>query len=81
MKYKARDLQQLYREHGPEKASLMVHVELIEYLTAMNEQMNELTHTCNKIIDMMGATAGGYADLRRQVERVRNKQGDLGEGL
>jgi hypothetical protein len=79
MKYKARDLVQLYREHGAERASLMVNTEIIEYLTAMNEQMNELTLTCNKMIDMMSATAGGYAGLRKEVERIRNKQGEGNE--
>ena len=73
---KSRNLEQRWRELGPEKASLLTSQEIIEHISAMNEQMNELTNTANKMIDMMGATAGGYAQLRKEVERVRNKQGE-----
>jgi hypothetical protein len=73
MKYKARDVEQLYREKGTDHASIELFIVLIEHIGVMNEQMNELTQTCNKMIDMMGATAAGYGDLRKQVERVARK--------
>jgi hypothetical protein len=76
MKYKARDVEQLYREKGPNMASMELFIVIIEHIAVMNQQMNELTMTCNKMIDMLGATAAGYGDLRKQVERVRRKQGE-----
>jgi archaellum component FlaC len=76
---KSRNVEQRFREVGPERASIEIFQGIIEHISAMNEQMNELTATCNKMIDMMGGVAGGYADLRRQVERVRNKQGESDE--
>jgi nucleoside-triphosphatase THEP1 len=76
MKIKARNLEQMYRELGAEKASLEALIIIIEHIGVMNEQMNELTQTVSKLMDMLGATAAGYGDLRRQVERLKHKHQD-----
>jgi len=76
MKLKARNVEQMFRELGTDRACVEIFIIIIEHISVMNEQMNELTHTCNKMIDMMGATAAGYADLRTMVERVRRKHQD-----
>ena len=73
---KSRNVEARFRELGPANAAIKTFEEIIDHLVGMNEQMNELTNTANKMIDMIGATAGGYKALRDQVERVRNKQGD-----
>ncbi len=73
MKYHARNLPQLYKEHGPAKASMLVEAEIIEHIGAMNEQMNELTRTMDKMIDMIAGIAGGYKALRDNVEKIRGK--------
>jgi hypothetical protein len=73
MKIKARDVEQRFRELGPERASLEIFIIILEHITVMNEQMNELTHTMSKMIDMMGASTAGFADVRRQVERLSRK--------
>lgn len=70
---KTTQIMQRFRELGPEKAAIITLTEIIEHISAMNEQMNELTRTCDKMIDMLGATASGYSDLRKNVERIRNK--------
>lgn len=76
MKIKARDVEQMYRELGPERASLQIHIVILEHIGAMNEQLNETADTCMRLMDMLGATAAGYGDLRRQVERLKRKVPD-----
>lgn len=76
MKIKARDIVQEFRTKGMERATIETFITLIEHIGVMNQQMNELAQTCNKLIDMLGSTAAGYSDLRRQVERIKNKQSD-----
>ena len=73
MKYKARDVERLFRELGTDRASVVVLVEIIEHIGAMNEQMNELTNVCNKLIDTIAEVAGGFGHIRKEVERIRGK--------
>jgi hypothetical protein len=73
MKIKAHNIEQMYKEQGPDRASLECIVIIVEHISVMNQQMNELTQTVSKLMDMLGATAAGYGDLRKQVERVARK--------
>ena len=73
MKYKARDVERLFRELGTDRASVVVLEEIIEHIGAMNEQMNELTNVCNKLIDTIAEVAGGFGHIRKEVERIRGK--------
>ena len=52
---------------------MLVEAEIIEHIGAMNEQMNELTRTMDKMIDMISGIAGGYKALRDNVEGIRGK--------
>lgn len=74
MKIRARDVEQMFREQGSERASLEIFIIILEHISVMNQQMNELTHTMSQMIDMMGASTAGFADVRRQVERLSRKQ-------
>jgi hypothetical protein len=73
MKIKAHQVEEMFRQNGSERASLELFIILIEHISVMNQQMNELTHTCSKMIDMLGASTAGFADVRKQVERLSRK--------
>jgi hypothetical protein len=73
MKYKSRDIERVFRELGTDRASVVVLVEIIEHISAMNEQMNELTTVCNKLIDTVAEVAGGYGHLKKEITRIRGK--------
>lgn len=70
---KAREVASYLKEHGTERGTIMVLTQIIEFQVAVNQQVNELTSTVDKLIDMVGGVAGGYKSLRDQVESVRNK--------
>jgi len=71
-----RDVIVEYRNRGVEKGSIYCIVAMAEHITVIHQQINELTATVSKLIDMMGGVAGGYNELRRQVERIRGKDQD-----
>lgn len=76
MKIHARDVEQMFKDNGAERASLELFIIIIEHLYVINEELNEITQVCNKLIDMLGTTASGYSELRRQLERVKSKRQD-----
>jgi len=76
MNVKSRDVEDLFRNMGSERATIFILREIIEFQVAVNQQMNELTAVTNKLIDLVGTTASGYANMRKQIERVQRKVGE-----
>ena len=78
---KAREIPDLFKEYGAEKASLLCLVRLADYQTVLMQQDKELAQAFDQLVNIVNDLARVADNFKSVVERMHSKdnQGDIGD--